>query len=123
MLYTFSDEVNEEIKDIIESPTTTFNQLFQVQQDFAFKGDDMFRQLFFYTESFVGQERELNDIINFTRDYFQANQLKVIHYSGIQDKTKKEKAIYRLSLLNVVSDYTVDYVGNNFRSFIPTKNR
>ncbi|MCB9823347.1 DEAD/DEAH box helicase [Candidatus Nomurabacteria bacterium] len=110
----FSDEVNEEIKDIIESPTTTFNQLFQVQQDFAFKGDDMFRQLFFYTESFVGQERELNDIINFTRDYFQANQLKVIHYSGIQDKTKKEKAIYRLSLLNVVSDYTVDYVGNNF---------
>lgn len=110
----FSDEVNEEIKDIIESPTTTFNQLFQVQQDFAFKGDDMFRQLFFYTESFVGQERELNDIINFTRDYFQPNQLKVIHYSDIQDKTKKEKAIYRLSLLNVVSDYTVDYVGNNF---------
>jgi len=37
----FYDEVNEEIKNTIENPTTTFNQLFQVQQDFAFKGDDL----------------------------------------------------------------------------------
>lgn len=110
----FSDEVNEEIKAIIESPTTTFNQLFQVQRDFAYQGDDMFRQLYFYTESFVGQERELNEIINFARDYFQPNQQRVVHYGGIQDKTRKEKSIYRLSLLNVVSDYTVDYVGSNF---------
>jgi ATP-dependent DNA helicase RecQ len=110
----FSDEVNVEIKEIIESPTTTFNQLFKVQQDFAFKGDDLFRQLYFYTESFVGQDIELNEIISFTRDYFQPNQQKTIHYNGIRDKTRKEKSIYRLSLLNVVSDYTVDYVGNNF---------
>lgn len=110
----FSDEVNEEIKEIIESPTTTFNQLFQIQQDFAFKGDDLFRQLFFYTESFVGQDTELNEIISFTKDYFQPNQQKTIHYNGIKDKTRKEKSIYRLSLLNVVSDYTIDYVGSNF---------
>jgi len=110
----FSDEVNEEIKNTIENPTTTFNQLFKVQQDFAFKGDDLFRQLFFYTESFVGQDSELNEIISFTKDYFQPNQKKTIHYSGIKDKTRKEKSIYRLSLLNVVSDYTIDFVGSNF---------
>lgn len=109
----FSDEVNEEIKEIIENPTTTFNQLFQVQQDFAFNGDDLFRQLFFYTESFVGQDAELNEIISFT-DYFQPNQQKTIHYNGIRDKTRKEKSIYRLSLLNVVSDYTIDFIGSNF---------
>ncbi|MCB0538386.1 MAG: DEAD/DEAH box helicase [Bacteroidetes bacterium] len=110
----FSDEVNEEITEIIESPTTTFNQLFQVQNDFAFQGDDLFRQLFFYTESFVGQDTELNEIISFTRDYFQPNQQKTIRYNGIKDKTRKEKSIYRLSLLNVVSDYTIDFVSSNF---------
>ena len=110
----FSDEVNNEIKEIIENPTTTFNQLFQVQLDFAFQGDDMFRQLFFYTESFIGQDNELNEIVGFTNEYFQPNQQKIIHYNNIRDKTKKEKSIYRLSLLNVVSDYTIDFVGHYF---------
>jgi ATP-dependent DNA helicase RecQ len=110
----FSDEVNDEIREVIDNPITTFDQLFKVQKTFEYKGDDLFRQLFFYTEAFTGQESELVDIINFTRENFQPNVKKVIPYSGIREKTKKEKCIYRLSLLNVVSDYTIDFVGRNF---------
>lgn len=110
----FSDEVNEEIKEVIESPNTTFDQLFEIQRRFRYQGDDLFRQLYFYTESFTGQDNELNEIVDFTKKHFVPNQKKTIRYFNERQQDIMEKCIYRLSLLDVVDDYTIDFNSNEF---------
>lgn len=117
----FSDEVIDEIKFTIESPDITFNQLFEIQEKYKYRGDDLFRQLYFYTESFIGQKNELKDIIEFYKEHFSPNVKKTIKYFGEKQRGRMEKCIYRLSLLNVVSDYTIDFNAKEFEVSFESK--
>jgi len=74
--------------------------------------DDVDRQLFFYTNSFKGVDQEidavkqiLNELVEVSGDDVFQGHVVTLGF-GEKPEEQKEKALYRLALLGVVSDYT-----------------
>ncbi|MGM0501853.1 MAG: DEAD/DEAH box helicase [Bacillota bacterium] len=84
---------------------------------------DVHRAIWFHQKSFQGLEKEINIIKSNLLNKFiypefkkmKQGELKKIlipYYKKIQNQ--RESGIYRLSLLGIVEDYTIDYNGNQF---------
>lgn len=88
----------------------------------ALKGgeeSDLSRQYYFLTSSFKGvsaelsQAREVMDALMSNRPGSRV-ELPKMHQIGDQGSDKIEKALYRLSLLGIVDDYTIDHGGRKY---------
>lgn len=77
--------------------------------------DDITRVLFFHTNSFRGVEREESDVVTvLDRLGDIAKRRTAILHMPDHDRSLVEKALHRLLLVGVVSDYTVDYASKEF---------
>ncbi len=87
--------------------------------------DDITRALFFHTKSFRGidQEKEnVREILESLEDISRKGRRVIPIPEGISKRTSKyeqsrqiaEKALHRLLLIGVVSDYTIDYSRDEF---------
>ena len=73
--------------------------------------DDITRALWFHMQGFSGVDQDINDIRN-VLDRFKdlaAPRLVELPFGDNRDKTRQEKAIYRLLRIGVISDYAVDF--------------
>jgi ATP-dependent DNA helicase RecQ len=85
---------------------------------------DIHRMMWFHKGGFQGASTEkqmilelLEDLIYPFRDTLQLNQSEEIQIpfgGGDSVKTEREKAIYRLSIIGVVQDYTIDFRSKQF---------
>jgi len=108
----FSDE-NNNVINAINNPKTTiddFNNLLLNQNR-----QDILRQLYFFTDSYTGIENEIQETIQFMTNFYRPNQTRNVHYNNKSEREKYEKCIYRLTLLNVIDDYTIDFNANEFQ--------
>ena len=93
---------------------------------------DIHRLMWFHKEGFIGAEKEKWAILEILKDYIYPqlhDSLKPNHSVEIQipfgggnsRKIKREKAIYRLSIIGVVEDYTIDFRTKQFEVTIVKK--
>jgi len=79
--------------------------------------DDIDRQMFFHKEAFAGVEAELEYINKVLEKLKISSEPQAYHrkfaVTAIERK-KYEKALHRLVVLGVASDYTLDYANNEF---------
>jgi ATP-dependent DNA helicase RecQ len=109
----FSDEAPDFPTHILENKDTTVEEISNLLSDKGFNGNDICRMLYFYTVNFRGLQNEYESIESLLKDYYQPEKSIEVGYTEF-NKQHIENAIYRLSLLGVVSDYTVDFRDNKF---------
>jgi len=78
--------------------------------------DDLDRQLYFYTNSFKGVASEVEAVNAILDDLEPLHEAHVvtIGFGNPDLKIDKEKALHRLAILGVVSDYTKNFGSKNF---------
>ena len=114
----FSDDHPEEI-DYALRPDTPLPDVKRIADSGRDRGDVQ-RMLFLQQQSFPGIEAELDIVRDLLRTHFLpkrtgfqiGEQINVLVPFGKEDAT--EKAIYRLSILGFVEDYTIDYGSRHF---------
>ena len=88
-----------------------------------FSDDDINKMMWFFKIAFPGVKIEKLAILELLKGWIypclktlQPNQSKEIQvpFGGGDLKTKREKAIYRLSIIGVVQDYTIDFKAKQF---------
>ena len=117
----FSDD-NPEIADQYLDVNLTARDLRMLRQQgrwpqFGQEGD-IHRMLFFHMNAFQGVDIEINNILNLLTNniYRVYNDLQVgqTHQITIPRSDNLDKSIYRLSILKIVSDYTIDWNANQY---------
>jgi ATP-dependent DNA helicase RecQ len=106
--YVLLSEENVNL-DTIFNTDSTYEQIEEFSNSIGFKGQDVFRQIFLYQKSLDSIESELTLLSKIHQAYSKPNTSVTIHSKKIgESKQSVEKAIYRLSNLGIVDDWTVD---------------
>ena len=80
---------------------------------------DIDRQLWFHKNSFPDAAQELAQLQSFIETCMSSRQQVIdISFNGDSDKQVRERAVYRLLLIGVARDYTVDWRLSNFQIHI-----
>lgn len=80
------------------------------------EADDVTRQLFFHLESFRGVAEEVKDLETILEgiDGLGQRQIVEVPFGTVDEKPRRERAIYRLAVLGVVDDYVLDFGSKHF---------
>ena len=109
-----SNDYPEHNKHLL-GPSSSLAEMKKSVDEHKWKGDDVDRMLFFHTNAFGGIEEELASAKNVILEIGDITKPRTVRISSFQaDREKVEKVIYRLSILGVVRDYTVDFSSNEF---------
>jgi len=108
----FSDEENNFPEELVFNKDTTAEQLHSIVQEIGINGNDLVRALYFHNIAYTGIDAEYNAIKEILHSYIENGIVKI--YWDYSNKVRKEKAIYRLYILKVISDYTVEFNGKYF---------
>ncbi|WP_409935570.1 DEAD/DEAH box helicase [Capnocytophaga leadbetteri] len=92
---------------------TTIQEIRKIQRLVDKEGKDAFTQIYLFLEDLSDVEDDLDEVIAFKNQYFQEGVTKFVQFRKA-DKNKKEKLIYRLSLLGLVKDWTSNFT-NSFQ--------
>lgn len=96
-------------------PSSSLADMKRSMDEHKWSGDDVDRMLFFHTNSFGGVEDELMEARSVLGKIGDIDKARFVTISSFQgDREKVEKVIYRLSILGVVEDYTIDFAANEF---------
>jgi ATP-dependent DNA helicase RecQ len=97
--------VTEISQKIVEEGYEAFNEkLVRAAYNFSSDAEEFFeRLLFMYTRS-TGYEEEL-DLSETLVEWVKSN------YSKIRNASDTQRAIYRMSIVGIIDDYTIDYAG------------
>ena len=96
-------------------PSSSLADMKRSMDEHKWSGDDVDRMLFFHTNSFGGVEDELMEARSVLDKIGNIDKARFVTISSFQgDREKVEKVIYRLSILGVVEDYTIDFAANEF---------
>lgn len=94
---------------------TTFAEMKAISDEVRWEGKDIFKQVFLFTQGQKDIEEEFNIILGVVQNYYKENTSVRIFWKDAYVKMKinesiLQKAIYRLSLLGIVSDWTANFV-------------
>jgi len=112
----FSPESIERKKiDKLFHKDTTFTKLQDIIDEVGYNGKDIFKQFFLFVQRHNDIEIDFNIILKLIKTYFKENTQVKIFWTEARNKLKinndiLEKAIYRLSILGIVSDWTTDFI-------------
>ncbi len=108
---------NENLFERLFEKNTTFEEIKDIQEDVQenSRSYDVFTQFYLFLQGQNDVKEDLEIILNVINTYFEENTIKKIFwndaYSKLEvNKSVLEKAIYRLSLLGVIADWTTDFV-------------
>ena len=93
----------EEVREVMKSVTSE-------------NADDVTRAMYFHTNSFKGVSKEI-EAVKYILDKtspLDSNKKVIIVPNDLVDRSNLEKGLYRLIVLGVVSDYTVNFSSNEF---------
>ena len=106
--YVLLSEENEDIEKIF-SPNATYQEIRDLTEKVKWNGKDVFRQIFLYQQGLEPIEDELELLINLQNTYSQPNSKKIVSGNVLKTtKSRVEKAIYRLSNLGIIKDWTIE---------------
>ena len=109
-----SNDYPEHNKHLL-SPASSLVEMKNSMDEHGWNGDDVDRMLFFHTNSFGGVEDELAEARNVIEKIGDISKARFVNISSFYNEREKvEKVIYRLSILGVVEDYTIDFSSNEF---------
>lgn len=103
----------ERVKKLFDKETT-FAEIKKISDEVGFGGRDIFKQVFLFVQGQNDIEKDFEIILGVSKNYFKENSKVKIFWKiafttlGIKSDTL-QKAIYRLSLLGIASDWTTDF--------------
>jgi ATP-dependent DNA helicase RecQ len=94
---------------------TTFSEMKAISEEVKWNGKDIFKQVFLFTQGQNDIEEDFKIIIGIVNYYFSEDTRIKIFWNDAYSKLRindatLQKAIYRLSLLGIVSDWTTNFV-------------
>lgn len=94
---------------------TTFAEMKEISEEVKWNGRDVFKQVFLFTQGQNDIEKDFDIVIGVIKNYFKEYSTQRIFWNDVDSKLKidndiLQKAIYRLSLLGVVSDWTTNFI-------------
>ncbi|WP_298265967.1 RecQ family ATP-dependent DNA helicase [uncultured Lutibacter sp.] len=93
----------------IFNPESTYEEIQSLTEQVRWDGKDVFRQIFLYQNGLDSISDELNLVSRLHNTYSESGVSRVVYARNLDsNKAKVEKAIYRLSNLGVIADWTVD---------------
>ena len=96
---------------------TTFAEMKAISDEVGFGGRDIFKQVFLFVQGQNDIEKDFEIILGVIRNYFQEKTQVRIFWNDAYSKLRinsdvLQKAIYRLSLLGIVSDWTTNFINH-----------
>lgn len=94
---------------------TTFSEMKAISDEVGFGGRDIFKQVFLFVQGQNDIEKDFEIIFGVIRNFFrEQSNVKIFWNDAYSKLTIKsdmlQKAIYRLSLLGIVSDWTTNFI-------------
>ena len=91
-------------------------QVRQANSDIGYRdSDDITRQLFFHLNSFAGIESDISDIVAVIREIGQIGRSRMVEVPfGSRSRIGRERAIHRLVLLGLATNYAVEWGSRRF---------
>lgn len=94
---------------------TTFAEMKAISDEVGFGGRDIFKQVFLFVQGQNDIAKDFEIIIGVIKNYFKEKTQTKIFWNDAYSKLKinsdvLQKAIYRLSLLGIVSDWTTNFI-------------
>lgn len=104
---------NEKVQRIFHKDTS-FAEIRKISDEVKREGRDIFKQIFLFIQGNNDIADDFNIILRLIEQYFKEKSKVTIYwttaYRDLQiDKDILQKAIYRMSLLGIVSDWTTDF--------------
>lgn len=108
--YVLLTEENPETDvETIFNPESSYEEIQTLTEKVRWDGQDVFRQIFLYQNGLDSISKELELVTLLHNTYSETGTSKVVYATNLgSNKIKVEKAIYRLSNLGVILDWTVD---------------
>jgi ATP-dependent DNA helicase RecQ len=105
---------------------TTFAEMKEISNEVGFGGKDIFKQVFLFTQGQNDIDEDYKIILGVVNAYFKAESKVRIFWQDAYSKLKinndtLQKAIYRLSLLGLVTDWTTNFI-DHFEVQFKTQN-
>jgi len=96
------------------SPSTPLDEIISTIDDIKFlENDDISRAMYFHVNAFKGIAEELRQIHKLIDELGELQEEKVVTITFSEDnRNVREKAVHRLVILGVISDYTINYANN-----------
>ncbi len=96
---------------------TTFTEMKAISDEVGFSGKDIFKQIFLFVQGQNDIEKDFEIILGVIRSYFKEKTQTRIFWNDAYAKLRinsdvLQKAIYRLSLLGIVSDWTTNFINH-----------
>lgn len=125
VLYSPETHDNERV-DRLFHKDTTFSEMKEISNEVGFGGRDIFKQVFLFTQGQNDIDEDFKIILGVVDTYFKAETKTRIFWNDAYSKLKinddtLQKAIYRLSLLGIVSDWTTNFI-DHFEVQFKTQN-
>ena len=116
VLYSPETMDNDKIERLFHIDTT-FSEMKSISDEAGWNGRDVFKQVFLFVQGQNDIEEEFEIIIALIKHYFETNTLKKLFWNDVYQKLNinsdvLQKAIYRLSLLGIVSDWTTNFINH-----------
>jgi ATP-dependent DNA helicase RecQ len=93
----------------IFNPESTYEEIQTLTEQVGWNGQDVFRQIFLYQNGLDSISNELELVTNLHNTYSESGGTNIVSATNLgANASRTEKAIYRLSNLGIVSDWTVD---------------
>lgn len=106
ILYT-PDQLNENQTQTIFGLNTNLTLLENEKRKLT---GDLSTLLFFLTSNLLDIEEEVEEIYSFHQSYLTSgNQDVAVDYNSDKERGRKEKCVYRLALLGIVEDWTINW--------------
>ena len=111
-----SQETHDKEKiDRLFERETTFSEIKSISTEVGFGGRDIFKQVFLFLQGQNDIERDFEIILGVIRNYYKENSKVRIFWNdalnrlGVKNDIL-QKAIYRLSLLGIATDWTTNFI-------------
>jgi len=125
VLYSPENHDSERVERLFQKDTT-FAEMKEISNEVGFGGRDIFKQVFLFTQGQNDIDEDFKIILGVVNVYFKAETKVRIFWNDAYSKLKinndtLQKAIYRLSLLGIVSDWTTNFI-DHFEVQFKTQN-
>ncbi len=106
---------NPEKVDRLFHKNTTFAEMKAIRDEVGFGGRDIFKQVFLFVQGQNDISKDFEIILGVIKNYFKERTNIRIFWNDAYSKLEinsdvLQKAIYRLSLLGIVSDWTTNFI-------------
>ena len=107
--YVLLSEEDETKLETVFRKDITYEELKKIQDDVGFNGNDVFRNTLLYLNGLEPIEEELELIKELHNKFSKPSSKKIVNGSVLKtSKARVEKAIYRLSNLGIIKDWTIE---------------